>query len=234
GEVARLDRPPDELEAEAPTPELGQHVDVGEVRERDAVGDRAREPDLAADVVGLPHEPLHCPERPSCGPVGLLGEVAVHLADVDSRPVVVELEAARQVPSHAGQPTRLLDRTPSAGSASLHGSSAPVFAKLAQSVTHMCAFLGYRRSRVAGGKLLPHPGTLLCLSSAGMGELGIRFQESVEAAGEEAFDAADRFAFVFAAVLEALVVVAGFLVAADAVERDHVQGAVELAIAAGV
>src|SRR5262245_10449434 len=56
----------------------------------------------------------------------------------------------------------------------------------------------------------------------------------VEAAGEDAFDDADRFAFALAFVEQARVVGAGFVVVADAVERAHVLCPVELAVASAV
>ena len=56
----------------------------------------------------------------------------------------------------------------------------------------------------------------------------------VEVAGELSFDAAACFAWGLAVAEEALVVGGGFGVVADAVERDHVEGPVELAVAAAV
>ena len=53
-------------------------------------------------------------------------------------------------------------------------------------------------------------------------------------AGELAFDAAAGLAFGLPGGEQAGVVAGGLGVVADAVERDHVQGAVELAVAAAV
>src|SRR5437773_12504597 len=68
------------------------------------------------------------------------------------------------------------------------------------------------------------------LSSAG--ECGVGGEELVAVAGELAFEAAHGFAFAFAAREQAVVVGACLGVAAEAGAGDHVQGGVELAVAA--
>src|SRR5437016_12207321 len=84
---------------------------------------------------------------------------------------------------------------------------------------------GIRRPR-----LMRADGTLLCCQGEGWqrGEL------VVEVAGEHAFDAASGFAFGLAGREQALVVGGGLGVPADAAERDDVEGAVELAVAATI
>ncbi len=61
-----------------------------------------------------------------------------------------------------------------------------------------------------------------------------RLEEMPGAAGEVAFEAADRFAGGLAFGLPALDVVAGLRVAAGAGDGDAVQGGVDLAVAAAV
>jgi hypothetical protein len=64
-------------------------VDVGQVRECDAVRDDPPEPELPLTRVqanhagGLAYEPLDDLPRPPFRPVGLLREEPVHLIDVD-------------------------------------------------------------------------------------------------------------------------------------------------------
>src|SRR2546427_4579056 len=65
-------------------------------------------------------------------------------------------------------------------------------------------------------------------------ERWVCLEESVEVAGELTFDAAHRLGFALAAGEQALVVGAGFGVAADACAGDHVQGPVQLPVAAAV
>jgi hypothetical protein len=79
-------------------PVLGQHVDVGEIDERDAVRERPGEADLPLAVVDadyalcLADQPLNHFVRPPLRPVGLVREVVVHRGNVDPARVVVELE----------------------------------------------------------------------------------------------------------------------------------------------
>ena len=81
-------------------------VDVGQVRERDAVRDHAPEPELPLTRVqadhagGLADEPLDDLPRPSLRPVRLLREEPVHLTDVDPSGIVVELVAAWKLAPH--------------------------------------------------------------------------------------------------------------------------------------
>ena len=61
-----------------------------------------------------------------------------------------------------------------------------------------------------------------------------RVEQAPDAAGEVAFEAADRFAFGFALCVSAVEVGAGGWVGAGAGERDDVDRAVELAVTAAV
>ena len=63
---------------------------------------------------------------------------------------------------------------------------------------------------------------------------GARFECVEDGAGEESFEAADRFAACFAFGLFAFEVSAGFWVVARLGDRDSVEGGVELAVAAAV
>src|SRR5206468_9587008 len=73
-------------------------------------------------------------------------------------------------------------------------------------------------------------GTLLCCQGQGRQ----RAELAVEVAGEHPLDAAPRLARGLARGEQALVVGRRFAVVADTGERDHVQGAVQLAVAAPV
>ncbi len=102
-----LDHLAHERLAEAAAAVVGEHVDVREVRDREAVGDGAAEADLALAVVEaddaccLVDQPiLRLPGAPG-RPVALLAEEAVHLGAVDPRCVVVELEPVAELAPHA-------------------------------------------------------------------------------------------------------------------------------------
>jgi hypothetical protein len=81
-------------------------IDIGQVRERDAVGDHAPEPELPlarvqADYAGgLADEPLDDLPGPSLRPVRILRKEPVHLTDVDPSRFVVELVAAWKLTPH--------------------------------------------------------------------------------------------------------------------------------------
>jgi hypothetical protein len=93
-----LDHLPDQPYAEPLAAVLRQDVHVGEVDERDAVGERPREPDLPAvvvdadDALRFADEPLDHRERPSLGPIRVVREVVVDSGDVDALGIVVELD----------------------------------------------------------------------------------------------------------------------------------------------
>src|SRR5581483_4466389 len=86
---------------------LREHVDVGEVDERDAVGNPTADPDVALAVVQPDHAVRIVDERvldlvrATARPVALLADEAVDGGTVDSRGIVVELEAVPQRPPHA-------------------------------------------------------------------------------------------------------------------------------------
>src|SRR5919201_1152507 len=106
GEGAAFDHLAYELDAEPATPEGRQDVDVGEIDERDPVGDGAAEADLAAAVIqaddagSLAHEAGDGRVRASARPVRLVREIVVDGVDVDSRGIVVEDEAVRELAVH--------------------------------------------------------------------------------------------------------------------------------------
>src|SRR5207247_5076319 len=102
--------PADELDAEPAAAELGEHVDVGEVDRRDAVGEGAGEADLAPagveadDAARLADRPLDGLARAALRPVRVVREEVVNRVHVDPAGVVVELDALAQVTPHGGQP----------------------------------------------------------------------------------------------------------------------------------
>ena len=77
---------------------LREKVDVGEIDERDAVGERPREPHLpvavvdADDALRFAHEALDHLVGPPLRPVRVVSEVVVDRRDVDPPGIVVELE----------------------------------------------------------------------------------------------------------------------------------------------
>ena len=104
--AAPVDDLADDLLAEPAAAMLRQDVDVGEVRDRMPVRDGAREADLAPRVVDANNARRAADERldrvagPPLGPVRLLGQVAMHLVDVDTLDVVVQLVPVRKLPRH--------------------------------------------------------------------------------------------------------------------------------------
>jgi hypothetical protein len=97
----------DQLDSEAPSAVLLEHVDVGEVRLRVAVGQRSREADLLARVVETDDASgtvdklvLNLARTPLC-PVRLLAQVPMDGVAVDAPRVVVELVPAAEVAPHA-------------------------------------------------------------------------------------------------------------------------------------
>ncbi len=74
---------------------------------------------------------------------------------------------------------------------------------------------------------------LLCQAEDGR-DLAGAAEEGVDASDEVAFEAADRFALSFAALALFGDVDGGLGVVADSAEREHVDGVVELAVAAAV
>src|SRR3954453_22241992 len=96
---AVLDHLAHELLAQSAPAVLAEDVDVGEVREREAVRERAAEANLALTVIesddarGLVDQPVLRLTRASLGPVRLLAEEAVHLGPVDALLGIVQLQA---------------------------------------------------------------------------------------------------------------------------------------------
>src|SRR3989475_11360250 len=83
------------------------------------------------------------------------------------------------------------------------------------------------RRRLGGAAWRPC-GTLLCCQGR------VRRESVVEVAGERTLDAAPGFAVGLAGAKQSLVVGSRLTIVADAGERDHVQGAIQLPVAAAV
>src|SRR6185312_4488824 len=104
---AVVDHLPDELLPQSAPAVLREHVDVREVGDGEPVAERAAEADLAVAVVepddtrGLAHEALLRLPRSAGRPIRLLGQEAMHLADVDAGHIVVELDAVAERALHA-------------------------------------------------------------------------------------------------------------------------------------
>ena len=96
----------DELHTEPAPAELREHVDVGEVGDRDPVGERPAEPDLpcvpveADNSVRLADEALDGLRRPAERPVRLGRQEPVHLVEVNAGRIVVELEPLGERSDH--------------------------------------------------------------------------------------------------------------------------------------
>ena len=110
-----VDAGADELDAQPVTPVLPQDVDIGEVRHGRTVGDCPREADLttvvvdADDALGFTDEPFLLVPRSARRPVRVVRHEVVDSFDVDPLAVVVDFEAARELPPHA---ERVLRRKP--------------------------------------------------------------------------------------------------------------------------